>query len=302
MKYPSSLIGSRKHYVLGLTAVVLLLASSGLRAAPWLIGKHNAHLKLTYFTHSTDEEFILTPRLLGSSTFEAGEKLPYAFDGESISRAYLLEVRYGAWSFLDVRTSFSYYDLQYNDDGGDRKNTGFGDIYAETIVALLRNPVAAAIRAGVKAPTGEFSIDPQRVPLSENQWDIEGALSAGRSFYPLPAYAKAEIGYRYRFENTETRIKPGDEVFFLAETGVTLVPRLLLKVVLEGVFADERESREFGFVVRNAEGREFISLAPFATVYPAKGIFIEAGARFLLSGRDYPAGVQYMVALGWRNF
>jgi hypothetical protein len=281
---------------------VIVLAPSGLRAGPWLIGKNNAQAKFSFFFHSTDEEFILIRRLVGSSTLEPGEKLPYPFNGESISRAYLLELRYGAFSFLDFRVLFSYYDLQFNDDGGDRRDTGFGDLYAESELGILRNPLAVALRAGVKAPTGEFTIDPQRVPLSENQWDVEGALSVGRSFYPTPAYAKAEVGYRYRFENTETKIKPGNELFFLAETGVTLVPPLLLKIVLEGLFADERESREFGFLVRNSEGRQVISLAPFVTIYPMKSVFIEGGAKFLLSGRDYPAGVQYLVAAGWRRF
>jgi hypothetical protein len=182
----------------------VLLAPGAVRAAPWLIGKHNAQFKLTYFAHVTDEEFILTRRLIGSTVVEPGERLPYSFNGKSVSQAYLLEARYGVWSFLDFRALFSYYDLQFNDDGGDRRNTGFGDIYAETVLGVWRNPLAVAIRAGVKAPTGEFSIDPQRVPLSENQWDVEGALSVGKSFYPLPAYGKAEIGYRYRFENTET--------------------------------------------------------------------------------------------------
>ncbi len=285
-----------------LAAAVVALVPAAVHGAPWLIGKSNAQFKLTYFSHSTDEEFILTRRLLGSTSAEPGEKLPYPFNGESISRAYLLEVRYGAWSFLDFRALFSYYDLQFNDDGGDRRNTGFGDVYAETVLGLFRRPLAVAVRAGVKAPTGEFTIDPQRVPLSENQWDVEGALSAGRSFYPLPAYAKAEVGYRYRFENTETRIKPGNERFFLAEIGVTPVPPILLKIAIEGLFADQRESREFGFVVRNAEGREFISLAPFVTVFPTGGLLVEAGARFLLSGKDYPAGVQYILAIGWRRF
>jgi len=273
-----------------------------LRAGPWLIGKKNLQAKLSYFFHSTNEEFILVRRLVGTGTFQPGEQLPYPFNGESISSAYLLELHYGIFSFLDVRTLVSYYDLQYNDDGGDRRDTGLGDLYVETELGILRNPIPIAIRAGVKAPTGEFTIDPQRVPLGENQWDVEGALSIGRSFYPAPFYAKGEVGYRYRFENPDTKIKPGNEVFFFVETGATPFPQLLAKIALEGFFAEQRESREFGFLVKNAHGRQVISLAPFVTVFPLKHVFFEVGAKFLLRGRDYPAGVQYLVAAGWRRF
>ena len=132
--YPSSVIGPRTRCLVILTIAVVLLAPAAVRGAPWLIGKRNAQFKLTFFSHATDEEFILTRRLVGSSSAEPGEKLPYPFNGESISQAYLLEARYGVWSFLDFRTLFSYYDLQFNDDGGDRRNTGFGDVYAENRV------------------------------------------------------------------------------------------------------------------------------------------------------------------------
>jgi hypothetical protein len=292
----------RVKYVFGLAIAIAIAAPLPLHAGPWLIGRHNLQAKLSYFFHSTNEEFILTRRLVGTNTFEPGKKLPYPLNGESISNAYLLELNYGAFSFLDFRLLLSYYDLRYNDDGGDRRDTGPGDLFLQSEFSLLRNPIPAAIRVGVKAPTGEFTIDPQRVPLSENQWDIEGALSIGRSFYPAPVYAKGEIGYRHRFENTETRIKPGNEVFFFAETGITPFPQLLAKIALEGLFGGQRESREFGFTVRNAQGRQLISLAPSVTVFPAKHVSVEAAVKFLLRGRDYPAGVQYLVALGYRRF
>jgi hypothetical protein len=268
-------------------------------AGAWIIERGRLETKLLFFLHSTDEEFILTPRIVGAQTFESGTRLPYSFGGESISRAYILAFRYGLLESLELGTSFSYYDLSFNDDGGDRRNTGPGDLFMHASYQVARDPFALLVRGGVKAPTGEFDIDPERVPLSENQWDLEGSAALGKSFYPLPVYVGVEGGYRYRFENARTRVKPGNEFFFSAEVGGSPIDFIAVKVLLEGLFAAERVSREFGIPVRNAEGRQLVSLSPYLTLKPSAGVFLEAGAKFLLAGKDYPAGIQFITALGW---
>ncbi len=288
--------------VVGTWLIIALLSAVPVSAAAgaWVMNRGGISAKLSFVLHSTDEEFILNPRFIGPTGFDSGERLRYLFGGKSVSRAYLLDFNYGLGWNLEIEFGASYYDLQYNDDGGGRRNTGPGDMHAGVKWQGLQFPFAAALRGGIKIPTGEFDIDPERVPLSENQWDIEGAIAAGRSFYPAPVYAGAELGYRNRFENSQTRVKPGNETFFSVETGISPLESILLKLAFEGLFASERESREFGFLVKNKEGRKLLSLSPYLSYNAPSGVFIETGAKFLLAGRDYPAGTQYTASVGWR--
>ena len=71
-----------------------------------------------------------------------------------------------------------------------------GDIELQAKYQFLAQPLAASIVGGIKLPVGYDIADIP--PLGNGETDLMGALSLGYSFYPIPAYATGDIGYRVR--------------------------------------------------------------------------------------------------------
>ena len=74
---------------------------------------------------------------------------------------------------------------------------------------MFRRPFLLTLETGVKIPTGEFKNEDGLIPVGEGQWDYDIVVQAGCSFWPLPAYANVDIGYRVRTENEEILRDPG---------------------------------------------------------------------------------------------
>jgi len=136
---------------------------------------------------------------------------------------------YGILDYLTIITSIPYKYVRYEDNNLVSDTWGLGDGEIGGKVLLLGNPFVMSLQTMLKVPLG-YEKD-EVVPIGNDQVDAEVRLLFGKSLYPVPAYAGAEIGYRVRGED------PSDEIRYLVEFGYTFVPWLSGRLKLDGALS-----------------------------------------------------------------
>lgn len=113
----------------------------------------------------------------------------------------------------------------------DATNGGLSDALVAMKIPLLTTPFPIAVQGGVKLPLG-YDDTPYNggPPLGSSRIDVEAHLLAGVSFYPVPAWAGASVGYRVRGGDLD------DQWLFGAEAGATWW-RLQLKAGIDGLYS-----------------------------------------------------------------
>lgn len=265
------------------------------RAAPapaqWTEAPGAGWAQLSVYHHRTDREF-------GPD----GTVRRFFADGRAVTTSVFLTAAVGLVEGADAWVQAPVHRLRFDDAGGERVETGLGDIrlFLRAGPALLgaRLPVALAVRAGVKLPGSEFPVDAEVIPLTEGQRDWELMLEIGHSFHPLPLYAMGWVGNRWRERNEEIARDPGDERFAFAAVGGDLPAAFTWKLAGEGLWGTA--PRIEGLPVPSAS-RRLLQLFPTLGRKAGPGI-LEVGGRLPLSGRNLPAGpalvLGYFVAWG----
>lgn len=268
----------------GVALLTLGLAAAEV-GAQWPAGRGAGWVKLTGFSHSTDTQFDAA----------GGERRIFG-SGVSESRAVFLDALVGVHDVLDLWIQVPWFDLAFTDVAAAREARGFGDARGFVRYAVGHHFLAGvplSVRVGAKAPLRDFPLDAEIIPVGEGQWDVEAWAEAGRSFHPLPLYAVAWLGHRWRFENEEAQVDPGDERLFLLDAGLTTRP-IGAKLVVDGLFGTDPVIQG----VRAGQGRrEIVVLQPEILVQLTPAVSLEAGFRQPLHGRSYPAGRQYLVGV-----
>lgn len=277
-----------------LMAVVLsiaLLTALGVQpaAAQWTQGRAGrVWVKVAGFFQQTDEKF---------GAF--GEREPWINNGESNSRAIFTDIIVGVHPSVDVWVQVPYFDLRFDRPSvNEISSTGVGDIRGWVrwnFLSLGNGSTPLAVRIGAKAPVGHSPLDGEIVPLGEGQWDFEMFGEIGHSFWPAPVYAEVWLGYRQRFERADPdkpQKNPGEEIVYLVEAGVQPTPDALVKLTVDG-FEGDRWVRE-GLRV-NFERR--ITTMQFAVAIRTGPLWPEIGVRVPVSGQQFPAGPQFVIAV-----
>lgn len=269
----------------GGVAVVLLLLLSRPAAAQWAQGAPGrVWVKSALFVQTTDQRYGRT-----------GQREPWFAEGRSEAFALFTDIIVGVTRRLDLWFQIPYLDLQFTDASAVRRESGFGDVrvwmrYELTKLAGGRLPLA--IRAGIKTPSGSSPLEGEIIPLGEGQLDLEVFAEAGYSFWPAPFYSVLWLGYRARFANDETKKDPGGEFVLLAEVGATPGNRFLAKATLDGFWGR-------GWIVERIEiptrARRFLVLQLGGGIRVAGPVWAEAGVRLPFSGRNMPAGTQWVI-------
>jgi len=275
-------------------------------AGAWTLPQGHTWGKVTFFSQMAEEEYVKakTFREVGRGVFQEfrpGDRAPYTFHGKSTARAIFIEVFYSLTGWWDVGLQVPYFHQSFTDDqdvffSSKRQKTGISDIRVSTKYRLLLHPIVAAVTVGVKIPTGKFEVDQNLegiISVGEGQWDIDLIVHAGRSFWPVPLYLNAEVGYRIRRENRTILRDPGDEWIFTGEVGGNIHPRIQGMVKLDGIRG--KSATIYGVRVAG-DSREILYLAPTLALKPfIDGPILEGGVRFSLAGRNFPAGVQFVI-------
>lgn len=278
-----------------------LLAPTCVDAGAWTTPAGNVWAKVSWFQQSTSEWYTdaAQPILLADNTLgeiPAGSRQPYRFNGSYESTAVFLEGFYGITDAVDISLQIPWFDQAFDDDTriDSPSESGFSDLRVFGRWRLLARPLLLTAKAGVKIPTGEFRNEDGLIPVGEGQWDYDVVLQAGRSFWPIPVYANADVGYRIRMENGDILRDPGDEWLINAEVGYNPLQRLLLAVKLEGLYG--KAGKSFGLRTESLTKR-ITYLAPSLAWQFAGDATLEAAMRVSVGGRNFPAGNQITVGL-----
>lgn len=273
------------------------LASAG----AWTTKSGSVWAKASWFRQTTSEWYtdVDQPILLPDNTLgvrKAGSRQPYRFNGEYESTAIFLEAFYGVTDRIDVSVQVPWFDQAFDDDTrvDSPSDAGFSDVRLFARWNLIQKPLLLTLKGGVKLPTGEFVNEDGLIPVGEGQADYEISLQAGRSLWPLPAYANVDVGYRIRTENTDILRDPGDEWLVNAEIGYQPLPPLMLALKFEGLYG--KAGRSFG--LRNESLVKRITyLAPTVSWRIHGSTMLEAALRISMGGQNFPAGQQIVVGL-----
>ena len=263
---------------------VILLTVAGTASAQWTQGAPGrTWVKTAFFHQNTSEEF--------SSTGERRERID---QGVADSRVLFTDVIVGLHRRVDLWVQIPYMDLRFENLVDTLRSTGIGDLRAWFRFQPIAGSWPVTLRAGFKAPLGFNSIDVLTIPVGDGQWDLEFWGEVGHSFWPFPAYWELWLGYRVRLENEELAKDPGGEYTFLTEAGWNPTRWSLAKVTLDGFVGKN-------WVVENVQtgfSRSLLTLQ-FVGAVRAKFLWLEAGGRFPLAGRNITAGAQLVLAVSF---
>ncbi|MFQ5704383.1 MAG: hypothetical protein ACE5HT_10200 [Gemmatimonadales bacterium] len=274
-------------------ALLAIIVFAQPAAAQWTQGAPGrTWVKVAYLRQSTDRRFN-----------ELGDDDDFLPKATSDARAIFIDVITGLHRNVDLWVQASFFDLRFNQKGtlgakGDTLRSGLeiGDVrwWLRWKLTDLGGSTPIAIRVGAKAPIGTSPLDARTVPAGEGQWDFEGWGEIGHSFWPLPIYSIAWVGYRARLKNTNKQKDPSGEYAFLTEVGVNPTSRTLLKVTTDGLFG--RAWTVEGLKVSNAT-RRLLSTQLSGSVNVVKDLWAEVGVKFSISGRNFPNGAQLVTSL-----
>ena len=296
----------RSGAALGALAAVLWAAPA--LGGAWTLPASSFWGKISFFRQTAGEWYIDSPeprviRTAGGGVEltqrPAGTRRPYRFGGEYRSKAVFAEGFYGVADWLNVGAQIPYFDQVYRDTTRSEAPAaaGFSDLRIFAKLRALRSPAVLTLKLGAKIPTGEFVNQDGLIPVGEGQWDFDFLAQAGRSFWPVPAYANIEAGYRLRMENRDVLRDPGDEWLINAEAGWSPRPRLMLALKLEVLHG--KSGRSFGFENPSLKKR-IVYLAPTVGWTLFGRTAAELALRRTLAGRNFPAGHQLAVGLSTR--
>ena len=142
--------------------------------------------------------------------------------------AYLeYKFEYGLLHKLNLLLYIPYKFALSEDDNGQHRNTGLGDIWAGIKLNIIEEPIVTSLLFKVKFPT---MYDKNENPALGSEYiDAEARVLLGRSFVKIPSFLGFEVGYKGRGG------PQNDEIPYFLEAGIYPTKRTMLKGMLDGV-------------------------------------------------------------------
>jgi hypothetical protein len=284
-------IGENMNRTAGtITSVILsLLISTVTYAGGWTKKKGEGFYKLgfqyiraKYFYEPSGNRVPITP--LGDYTTSL--YIEYGIEDWLTAVGYIPFYKYNTLDRVVGRSSGTEYF------GGD-KASGFADPDVGLRVALIRNtPTVLALGVSVGIPVGN-SKQPNGLLSGDGEFNQAVSLQAGHSFYPLPMYVTADIGF-----NNRTR-GYSDELLYAAQIGYTFEMLFNLAASFRGVKSlkngdDAVTGGTNGIFTNNQTYLEYGGEAGYRLTQSlgiSAGVYSVAGGRNVLSAPKFTLGL-----------
>ncbi len=214
-------------------------------------------------------------------------------EGRARTMSLYATVAAGVLPGVDLWLQGSGHRLRYEDAYGARVKSGVGDARFWVRCAplsWLNSGFPFALRAGVKAPLGDFAVGTDAIPLGDGQRDWEFIAEIGHSLWPKPVYLAGWLGYRVREENAKTHRDFGDEVFFSARAGAALGP-VGVRLALEGMNGASGKTEG----IRVPSFQREILLGQALILAPVGPAELELGLRKSFAGKGHALGTEWVV-------
>ncbi|HUF68180.1 MAG TPA: hypothetical protein VMM79_05950 [Longimicrobiales bacterium] len=218
-----------------------------------------------------------------------GNSRPFLSEGSTSTSSMFITAAGGVVRGLEVWVQVPVHRIGFSDETGSLSRIGIGDPRLSARIGgdfFGLQGLPLSLRAGLKLPGSDFPVDPDVLPISEGQTDIEIVAEAGRVLagsYPLHIVGWA--GYRWRMRNDERARKPGDERFGRIGLGGPL-GSLRWDLAVEGLWGLAPEQQ--GFTIDGAR-RRLVQVLP-TVGWRVGAAELEITGRFSVSGRNLPSG------------
>lgn len=174
------------------------------------------------------------------------------------------------------------------------QTTGYlaGDLELQAKYQFLSKAIVASVLGGAKIPVAYNIVD--NPPLGNGETDIDAKFLLGVSFYPIPAYATGDIGYRYRGGEFV------DELHYNLEAGYTVFDKFLFKFMFNGIrhLQDAAgESNLFGFPLEQDRTRIGGGLIFLLN----SQVEIEVDYLDTTAGLNIPKTKEFFVGIAWKR-
>jgi hypothetical protein len=202
---------------------------------------------------------------------------------------------YGLFNRTSIILSTPFFKQSQNEANFVRgQTTGYlaGDLELQAKYQFLSKPVVASVLGGAKIPVAYDIVD--NPPLGNGETDFDAKFLLGASFYPIPAYATGDVGYRLRGGQFS------DELHYNLEAGYTLFNKFLLKFMFNGIrhIQDvEGESNLFGFPLAQDRTR----IGGGLIVLLSNHVEIEVDYLDTTSGLNIPKTKEVFVGIAWKR-
>lgn len=196
---------------------IILFAGTNLYAGAWMLPKGQLYMELYSKYYYADSDF----------DSDGTGKIAKANNGAYHETYLEYKFEYGLFDKVNLLFSIPYKFALSEDDTGEHRNTGLGDIWTGVKFNILQKPVVTSMQFKVKLPT---MYDKQESPsLGTEYVDGEARVLLGKSFVRIPSFVGLEVGYKGRGG------AQNDEIPYLVEAGYYPTKRIMLKGLLDGV-------------------------------------------------------------------
>jgi hypothetical protein len=190
--------------------------------------------------------------------------------------------------------------VEFEDDTLVTSSTGTGDIRLSAGYQLTPpGPVGTTFRVRVKIPTTEFPEELAEVPipLSEGQYDL-AFEQASTWIVNDTVHLTARGLFRFRFENSDAQIKPGDEAEFGASVAGAPIAWMWLRFGYDVLISTGKENR-FDVVPSLSERKIVHDLGAGLYLKGPWGFALDLWGRHAVAGQAYPVGLTWSAGLAW---
>jgi hypothetical protein len=240
----------------------------------------------------------------GKQYKENGETFPLLSANESGTYRSSAVRLYGAFGLLPDLTyiaSTSIVSSVVESSLVRIRTTGLADFSTGLKYQFLDKPFVASVSSLVTVPTG-YTAEPTNVKTPTLGLGVpmyEANLLFGKSFYPAPIYASAEVGIRLRGSRASASGNTVDyppEMPFVAEVGVHATDWLLARAMLFGIhgFGDPGDLNLFSL---SPTTQRYMKLGPSVIVTLREQLQLNFDYLYTLTGvnavksHDFAAGV-----------
>jgi hypothetical protein len=267
------------------------------RAGAWALPRGVLWVKASGSLQSADEFYAQERAVLPDGTVvERGDARPFDENGRARVRQIWVEAEWGVSDRLTLGVQAPWKWLDFENDVLGVRSFGWGDLRSVARVAVLTGQTLLTVRSAVKWPTGRFSTSMDRLPIGENQLDLELGAQLGRSLGRPLSWVGAEGGRRFRRADDQFDFDPGDEWFWLVEAGHALVGsgRAGLKMLWQGTRGSDTSVNLLA--PGTALGRDFDQLDA-VLMLDLGAVFVEAGVGATLGSATYPTAAMWSLAV-----
>lgn len=284
-----------------LILVVVLLAPGTATGGAWTEPAGSLWFKVSGYTQTSDEFFASEGATLPDGTVvEPGDARPFDDGGESAVQQLWFDLEVGVTERLSLGVQAPWKYLEYEDRIETIRTWGWGDTHLRARYALLTGATRLTVRGGWKIPTGRFSTRPDRLPIGENQTDLELGLQIGRSLGRPLSWVNADLGRRFRLADTEFDFDPGDEWFGSLEAGYGIDGNGRFGLAGRWSFMrGDDESLNF-FAPGTALARD-LDEVELKLMADTGHVFVELGTSWFLGSEGYPSSPTWSLGLSRRT-